>query len=107
MRLLSGFNRDAFLSSPAVLVAVLLVCTALKTLGAPRYHSLLVHAVSWGVVWLYSLCTRPNGGADLVGRLRKRCWAAGASMVLAHVCDRTAGGREQIWWTHVSLHLST
>lgn len=101
MRLLPAINSHAFGSSSAALIAALLLCNAIITLGAPRTHSLLVHAVSWALVWLFSVFNKYERAGNSRSRGRKQCWAAGGLLVLAQVCDRVAGGRVETWWIRV------
>lgn len=87
--------------SPTALALAFVASSIVSALVASPEHSLLVAAVSWGLLWIYS-STRIglSSGKDNVLR-RRYSWTAGALLALAQVCEQAAHDPEGVWWTKV------
>ncbi|KAF2503298.1 hypothetical protein BU16DRAFT_521883 [Lophium mytilinum] len=96
---LQNVAQHAHLFLPCVFLAAS-VSTAVNT---PERHSLLITSISWALVWIFSIIRAGVlAGLDNVKR-RKSCWAAGALLALAQICDRAARDREGMWWAQAFL----
>ncbi|KAF1918958.1 hypothetical protein BDU57DRAFT_511748 [Ampelomyces quisqualis] len=64
----------------------------------PVQHSLLITAISWGILWLPAAIKAgvwPHTGS----KRRRTSWLAGALLALAHICDGAACDKEGTWAT--------
>ncbi|KAH7135106.1 hypothetical protein B0J11DRAFT_152762 [Dendryphion nanum] len=69
----------------------------IATAHTPTRHSLLVHAVSWALIWIPTLF-RTGFWSEDASRSRKiTSWLAGACIALAQICDRAASDKEGVW----------
>ncbi|KAI9679786.1 MAG: capsule-associated protein CAP1 [Caeruleum heppii] len=101
LRLLSSFRDAASIARPALALLILSAITTLSTLPA---HTLKLHAASWTIVLIYSVIGRRGLRSDgTTDGQEKRCWSAGAAMVLGAMCERAARAGDGLWWTKALL----
>lgn len=65
------------------------VLGAVASVNSPVQHSLLVTSASWAIVWA-PLVLRVGLYSNNGGTRKSTSWLAGASLALAHICDRAA-----------------
>ncbi len=67
----------------------------------PATHSLLICALSSAVLWAYGTSRAGLGSYSNGNPRQKQCWAAGAALALARLCQRASGDVQGLWWAKV------
>lgn len=87
-------------SSQLLLVALFLL-SWIKLEATPANHSVHIFASSSAVLWAYGTFRAGLGSYARAGLRRRLCWAAGAALALARLCEQASGNVRNLWWTKV------
>ena len=80
------------------------VFATVTNIHQPIQHALLITAVSWVIIWLFT-AFKAGICLGVSTKRRKISGLAGACLAFAHICDRVACDKRGTWTTKVRWNM--